>query len=533
MINNKIVLLIIISVLIILSNPLFVKAQNHAFGETETLFKLEKWLIEIYLQTHQIFQNQTFWTKAIITTNQSYGADTFNATIELPPGLTLLNGSYQYSNPPINETTNFQWTTTWFINSSDATPNTYTINVTENLFYTKASDDVTVNLGPTLPYNVTVETDKASYSPGDTGFVNVYISDNNNYPFNLDGNCSSTIYYPDGSLTSFSGVFMVYEVGGMGKYINNFLVWDTLGTYTVEVNCTNPEDGYASNTFEVSGVTTAPATTAPPGRGPSGPGPARPPKIANFTLDKDLIKVELKPGKTGEKVIRVSNTGETKLTITGRIQYLDEFLFFTETGTEITFELNPDETEKLEVNFIAKEDQEPGIYPGEIVFTADIIERTVLVVVEVESEKPLFDVKVEILPEYRVVYPGNKVMAQLTLYNLGKIGVVDTDVEYGIKSLNGTVITSEHEMMAFETQLSTVKSIDLPSGIKPDSYVFYSKVTYEGIVGTGSSMFEVIEEKKLWLYLILFLLLLIIMITLIKYFGKLGKFYEKRRFGQF
>jgi len=179
----------------------------------------------------------------------------------------------------------------------------------------------------------------------------------------------------------------------------------------------------------------------------------------------------------------------------------------------------------LEVNFIAKEDQEPGVYPGKIVFTGDSLERTVLVVVEIESEKPLFDVKVEVLPEYRIVYPGDKVMAQLTIYNLGRVGRVDAKVEYGIKSLDGTVIMSEHELIAVETQLSTVKSVVLPSNIKPDSYVFYSTVTYNGIVGTGSSMFTVVEMFKLNLFLLGLLILVIIIILIILFII----FFKRRR----
>ncbi len=337
------------------------------------------------------------------------------------------------------------------------------------------------------------------------------------------------------------------DIGIQPTSINNVSYNGTTAYYTLNITIpSNPEGskqdiwvnvsykGIWETDINIEAVwyygptTTTPPPAPSPGPGPS-PGPPTP-KISNFTLDKDLINVELKPGKTDEKLIKISNTGETKLMITGKIQYLDELSFFTENETEYVFELDTDETEKLEINFIAKEDQEPGIYPGKIVFTAGLIERTVLVVVEIESETPLFDVKVEVLPEYRIVNPGDKVMAQLTLYNLGRIGRVDAELEYGIKSLNGTVITNEHEMIAVETQLSTVKSIDLPSDIKPDSYVFYSKVTYEGIVGTGSSTFGVIEEKKLWLYLILLLLLFIIIITIAKYVGKLGKIYGERRF---
>ena len=106
-------------------------------------------------------------------------------------------------------------------------------------------------------------------------------------------------------------------------------------------------------------------------------------------------------------------------------------------------------------------------------------------------------------------------MAQLTIYNLGRVGRVDAELEYGIKSLDGTIITSEYETLAVETQLSTVKGLDLPPSMEPDSYVFYSEVTYDGIVGTGTSMFSVIEELGLDLNFLLAIIIITIIVILI------------------
>jgi uncharacterized membrane protein len=277
--------------------------------------------------------------------------------------------------------------------------------------------------------------------------------------------------------------------------------------------------------YYTSTTTTIPATTAPPqtpGPGP-GPGPVTSPaRVVNFTTDVDLIKVLLASGKTEKKSIKVSNTGKTKLDITGKIHYLDQFSFFKEGGMEYKFELNPDETKEIEIDFFAKKDQEAGVYPGKVGFTSDGIERTVLLVVEVESEKPLFDVKVETLPEYRVIYPGDKIMAQLTIYNLGKIGRVDVNVEYGIKDLSGKIITSENETMAVETQISVVKTLNIPFTSKPDNYVFFGKVSYKDVVGTGSDIFQVLKRIEFVLpvsYLVLILLVFMILLLILIIYG--------------
>ncbi len=544
MMNKKIIILLVVFISL---NSLTVRAQDsQRYGETDVHFKLRTGFLELELQTYELFQNQLFWVEATVKTNQSIDASTFNVTLELPTNFIIFNDVNYHSNPSINESTGYQWVTTWIVNSSNALPATYKINATENLYFNKKSEGITVNSGPTSPYNVSVKTDKPSYSFGETGVVFTYILDKNGYPFNVEGKCNSTIYYPNKTSTSFKNVLMTYIVGSKGEYISysSFQAWNVEGTYTVEVNCTKPI-GYDNKTFTVSSgtTTTVSATTVPPqppSPGPS-PGPSSvipPVRVVNFTIDVDLIKVSLAPGKTEKKSIKVSNTGKTKLNITGKIQYVDQLSFFKEGGTEYKFGLNPDQTKEVDVNFFAKKDQEAGVYPGKIVFTGDGVERTVLVVVEIESEKPLFDVKVETLPEYRMVYPGDKVMAQLTIYNLGRIGRVDVNVEYGIKDLNGKIITSGNETMAVETQLSVVKTLNTPSTLKPDNYVYFGKVSYKDVVGTGSDMFQVLERTKfvlpvnyLVLILLAFLILLLILIiyTLKKRKPKQKKIVHKKR----
>jgi hypothetical protein len=545
MMDKKIIILI--SIVFIFVNFITVRAQDsQRYGQTDVHFKLQTGFLELALQTYQLFQNQLFLVEATIKTNQSLGANTFNVTLELPNNFALVNDVYDHPNPPINESIGYQWTTSWVVNSSTSLPNNYTINATENLYFNKKSVKITINPGPTTPYNVSVTTNKASYSFGETGNVFAYISDSNGYPFNIEGKCNSTIYYPNKTSTSFKKVLMIYVAGSNGEYISSsgFQAWNVEGIYTVEVNCTKP-DVYDNNTFTVySGIiTTIPATTAPPqppspGLGP-GPSPIQPPtRVINFSTDVDLIKALLTPGKTEKKSIKVFNNGKTKLDVIGKIHYLNQLSSFKEGGTEYKFELNLNETKEIEINFFAKKDQEAGVYPGKVVFISEGIERTVLLVVEVESEKPLFDVKVETLPEYRMVYPGDKVMAQLTIYNLGKIGRVDVNVEYGIKDLSGKTITSGNETMAVETQLSVVKSLDVPSTFKPDNYVFFAKVNYKDVVGIGSDMFQVLERIKFVLpfdYLILIIFVLMILLLIIykfkkrklKFFYKLFSFRKK------
>ncbi len=254
-------------------------------------------------------------------------------------------------------------------------------------------------------------------------------------------------------------------------------------------------------------------TTTISGGGSGGPAevPTTLPK-KDFFLDEDFIQVTLTQGESKKEFVTVKNTGEVDLNLTMRIQNLQKFISF-QGKNEFSFELKKGESKVIELNFSTSKKQETGVFPGRIIFTSDSIEKKIIVIVEVQSAKPLFDVKVEIPPQYLQVHPGETILAKLTIYNLGKIGRVDVDIEYGIKSLIQNITISRHETMAVETQLSTLKSITIPPDFKPDNYIFYAKVSYNGIAGTGSTMFSVVERVGIELNLIFLLIVLALLIV--------------------
>jgi len=317
-----------------------------------------------------------------------------------------------------------------------------------------------------------------------------------------------------------------FNVSMSNTSTGNSAIWEAFLTFNSEVtiyyfvNVTDgistirsPEVGYDSISW-VSEKTTTTTTTTGPTRitRPSGPGmmPATT-VLKDFTIDKDFIQVILAQGETERRTIKVSNTGDTKLTISMHQVNLEKFL----TPLETSFDLEPAETKEIELNFSASQFQEPGVYPGRIILNGDGVERKIIILVEVESETLLFDVKVEVLPEYREVYPGESVTAKLTLYNLGRVRRADVNVEYGLKDLKGNTIVKREEMVAIETSLSLTKSFDLPIDLKAGNYVFYATVNYDGLIGTGSDMFIVLERKKLPILNMLLIISLIIMLILL------------------
>lgn len=160
-----------------------------------------------------------------------------------------------------------------------------------------------------------------------------------------------------------------------------------------------------------------------------------------------------------------------------------------------SFHLEPGEERTFYLNFNAPLEQEPGIYTGKIVLSAENIKKIVDVIIEVESKAPLFDIDLEVLSQYQKVFPGDEVIAEIKVFNLKGFGKVDVTVTYSIKDFDGNLIAEEHETLAVETQASLTRVIRLQSNIKPGRYIFYANVKYDGTVGSASDLFEVVRPK--------------------------------------
>jgi hypothetical protein len=250
-------------------------------------------------------------------------------------------------------------------------------------------------------------------------------------------------------------------------------------------------------------------------------------KISNFTLSEDFIKILLKPGGITKKTLKISNNGYNNLTITINLINLEDFLIFFGGVSEYKFDLSVGETKSIQLNFFTSEEQKSGIFPGKLIVTGDGIGKLITIVIEVESEKPLFDIDVEIPQKYKEVQPGEEVLAQLTIYNIKRMGRVDVYVEYGLKDINGNIIVSEHETIAVEMQVSILKSLDIPFNTKPDNYVLYAIVKYDNTTGIGTDILRVVK-KEVGIQTIIILSLVFIAVTMVSLFLLIIRIIERK-----
>ena len=126
-----------------------------------------------------------------------------------------------------------------------------------------------------------------------------------------------------------------------------------------------------------------------------------------------------------------------------------------------------------------------------------------------DSAKQLFDVNINVLPEYKKILQGEKILIQNVLFNLRGFGAGDVSVRYSIKDEKGNVIATQEESVYIETQAKFIRELVMPPEIKAGTYVAFVEAFTNGtIVGTGSDTFEVkakFEEpyyKQLKFYLI-------------------------------
>ncbi len=109
-----------------------------------------------------------------------------------------------------------------------------------------------------------------------------------------------------------------------------------------------------------------------------------------------------------------------------------------------------------------------------------------------DSTKQLFDVNVNVLPDYKSIGQGDEILMQIVLLNLRGFGSGNLNVKYSIKDQKGNLVASQQEITYVETQAKFIRKLLIPPELNPGTYVaFVEASTNSNIVGTGSDTFEV------------------------------------------
>lgn len=214
-------------------------------------------------------------------------------------------------------------------------------------------------------------------------------------------------------------------------------------------------------------------------------------QIKDFSINPVSIKEQLALGAVRTQKIRIKNTGNTAINFNLNIATINDFVSLSENS----FSLGAGQEKDIEAAIIGKK---LGSYLGEINVVGDGIKKSINIVIEVESEQALFDVKIDIPTDYKEVKAGSDLKAQVTLLSVGPSRKVDVIAAYLIKDKRGNVIYESTETFAVEKQKSYVKPFKVPKDAFPDDYLAIVEVRYENSFAVSSELFKVIANEK-WL----------------------------------
>jgi len=219
-----------------------------------------------------------------------------------------------------------------------------------------------------------------------------------------------------------------------------------------------------------------------------GGGFVEPQIVKDFSVSPISIQEKLNLGATATKAITIKNTGNTTLGFALSIVTVEEFVSLSETS----FSLEPGQEKSITATITGSK---LGSYFGEIKIVGDQIEKSISVVVDVESQQALFDVKVDIPSAYKKIEAGEELKTQITLLNIGPARKVDVLATYMIKDKRGNIIYESSETFAVEKQLSFVKSFKLPENLPAGDYLIIVEVRYQDSFAVSSELFSVVPKE--------------------------------------
>jgi hypothetical protein len=235
----------------------------------------------------------------------------------------------------------------------------------------------------------------------------------------------------------------------------------------------------------------------------------------NIQIDKEIIKVKIKPEQEFNVSFTIKNNFSGSLDFNLETNLKDLLKF-----SEEKFSINSKNSKEIVLIFKASNKTNLGVYSGKITIKTSIQTLEIPVILEVESQKVLFDISLDIPSEYKEIIPGNDLLLQVTIFNIGSLENVETSVNYLIKDLEGEVISSQEEKITVKDQLTFSKRINIPGTVKLGTYVAAIQVSYDNTLGTSSDIFRVVAKpsltKKYIPYVIFAVILAIILIIIIK-----------------
>lgn len=242
--------------------------------------------------------------------------------------------------------------------------------------------------------------------------------------------------------------------------------------------------------------------------------------VSESCIDSDqiVLKSVLREGGLLERKIVLRNHCESS-------RFADVKMLDLEDVAEIgdtSFEILPGQTRDLAINFSAPGNYSGGVYVGGVQISCENDVKSIPIILEVETEDVLFDGNLDLFPTSKIS-SGDKINAEIKIFDLSQIGTANIDMEYFVKDSSGNTIVSEADSpVVGGTQVLITKSVDLPEDLEEGDYVFGVTLKYKNSVGTTSAFFRVgngglnflpsAEDNMLYFFVLLAFIILILLL---------------------
>jgi hypothetical protein len=213
----------------------------------------------------------------------------------------------------------------------------------------------------------------------------------------------------------------------------------------------------------------------------------------DFSVEELIVTAII--GRETQRSITVKNTANRPVTMTLSQEGFGDALMLPE-----KLELAAGEEKTLSLLFAPTEQK---VLTGKIIFEVGGERlREIFAIVNVRTENFLFDTLLTLGRQYRVVIPGQPIVAQVNLEQVGLPGTkVDVVAHYAIKDFSGNTFLEDSETFFVEDSKEYIKEFptdQLPFG----KYALSLEIIYPGAFATASAQFEVRENETpliLWI----------------------------------
>jgi len=291
---------------------------------------------------------------------------------------------------------------------------------------------------------------------------------------------------------------------------NSFVSSFAPGIYNWSINCTDSFENIGNSSLR-GFVVTAPVTVTPPSGGGGGGGGAAVLIKNNLIISHDNLDIEISKNGVKTKKIELYNNGSSAISVKLNISGSKEI--FDISSEDLSFSLGAGEKRTITVRIFAPE--ELGIYTGKIM----INNEELLFSLNVETEEALFDVKVNILDDYKVVNKNGKIISKIILSPVGDLRE-DVILNYTIRDYDGNIYYSETKTILVDSHKEFIEEFSTV-GLEPGKYILGVELKYSKGVASSTAQFsvrgEVLEifKNKIVIYSILAGCILIVLIYIL------------------